>query len=50
MNDHPSLNIVYDTSSKAFGRSFNRNAGANDICPVDLHVKTHLLGDTIKIA
>jgi hypothetical protein len=47
VNDHPSLNIYFDTSKEFFGQ---REMTEDDICPIDLHVKTRLVSDMIAIA
>lgn len=44
VNDHPSLNIYFDSSKEAMGQ---REMTDEDICPVDLHVKSRLVKDVI---
>ena len=46
VNDHPSLNIYHDT--EAMGSI--KRMDDSDICPVDLHVKSSLIIDSVSLA
>ena len=46
VNDHPSLNIYFDSNTTMEQRPMTDE----DICLVDLHVKSRLLKDTILLA
>ena len=45
VNDHPSLNIYFDTSFMQ-----TRKMEEEDICQVDLYVKSRVVTDSIKLA
>lgn len=45
VNDHPSLNIYHDTEFMG-----GRKLEDSDICPVDYHVKSQLICDTVALA
>lgn len=47
VNDHPSLNIYFDTSKEFFGK---REMTDDDVCPLDFYVKSRLARDMIEIA
>lgn len=46
VNDHPSLNIYFDSSKEAMGQ---REMTDEDICQVDLYVKSRLVKDVIML-
>ena len=45
VNDHPSLNIYFDTQ---FMNS--KGMSDDDICPIDFYVKSKVVTDAIKLA
>lgn len=47
VNDHPSLNIYFDNSKEFFQQ---REMTDDDVCPLDLYVKSRLVGDMISLA
>ena len=46
VNDHPSLNIYFDTSTGLEKQEMTEE----DICQVDLHVKSRLVTDVVGLA
>ena len=46
VNDHPSLNIYFDTSTGLEKQEMTEE----DICQVDLHVKSRLVTDVVSLA
>lgn len=46
MNDHPSLNIYFDSSAGMEAKKFTDD----DICQVDMYVKSRLVTDVINLA
>lgn len=48
VNDHPSLNIYFDSSKEPMG--VTKEFTDADICPVDFLVKSTLAKDTIQLA
>lgn len=44
VNDHPSLNIYFDTEFMS-----HRVMKEDDICPLDLYVKSRVVKDTIQL-
>lgn len=46
INDHPSLNIYFSNDPPMSGKKYNEE----DICPVDLQVKTTVVTDTINLS
>jgi hypothetical protein len=47
VNDHPSLNIYFDTSKEFFGQ---REMTDDDVCPLDFYIKSRLTNDMINLA
>ena len=45
VNDHPSLNIYFDKEFMS-----HRVMTEDDVCPLDLYVKSRVVLDTIKLA